>query len=443
MESANPFEGIPELVLVLAVVLLAAKVGGEVVERVFKQPAVLGELIAGVVISPVALGGWEVGPIGPLVEAQEGILPVRSELFFVAQLAAVVLLFEAGLQTNKAQFFKYVRPASFVAFGGVVVPFMLGVFATTWFGFASFDSARELLPALFVGAAMTATSVGITARVLGDIKRINTPEGVTVLGAAVVDDVIGVMALSVIVGISDHGTISGGSVLLLIFKAVGFWLGLTLIGSLLSHHISRAVSAFRSAGAHVAVALALALLAAAAAEVSAGLAMIIGSYSLGLALSNTELRQRIEEPMRHINYFIVPLFFAVVGMQVDFTTFASSDTGSVVKVVLFTGVICALAIVGKVFGAGLPALAVGFNRHGATRIGLGMLPRGEVGLIVAGIGLGAGAVTQQIFGVVVVMTIVTTVLATLLIGPAFKRSESGLRSHDAPDGDSKRGRASR
>lgn len=437
MEHASPLERVAELVLQLAVILIAAKIGGELVERLLKQPAVIGELAAGILISPFALGGLEIGAIGPLfqtVHTDSGAdLPVAAELFFFAQLAAVVLLFEAGLETNRQQFFRYVRPATVVAMGGVIVPFVLGVLITVWFGYASFGSAKELVPALFVGAVMTATSVGITARVLSDIRKLDTPEGVTVLGAAVVDDVLGIIILSVVVGISAEGTVSGGSVLTILVKAVGFWLGLTVLGSIAAPWISKAVTVFKGAGASVAIALALAFIAAGLAETSAGLAMIIGSYSIGLALSNTDLKHRIEAPMRQINFFLVPVFFGVIGMQVDFTSFSAGEGGSLIKAVLFTAAICVAAIAGKLLGAGLPALAVGFNRTGAARIGVGMLPRGEVALIVAGIGLGAGAISQDEFGVAIVMTIITTVAAPSLLVAAFKRPGSGLKAGAAVD----------
>lgn len=439
MDTVTPLERVAELALDLAIILVAAKIGGEIAERLLKQPAVLGELAAGILISPFALGGWHIGSLAPLFEVQgEGVaaLPVASELYFIAQIAAVVLLFQAGLETNRQQFFRYVRPATIVAMGGVILPFVLGMMATVWFGYANFHSLRELIPGLFVGATMTATSVGITARVLADMRKLDTPEGVTVLGAAVVDDVLGIIILAIVVGIYDQGTISGGSLALIFVKAVGFWLGLTVIGSFLAVHISNWVSWFKGSGSSVAIALAMAFLAGAVAESSAGLAMIIGSYSIGLALSATELKHRIEEQMRHINYFMVPLFFVVIGMQVDFTSFggggdSGAAAGSVLKVALFTVVICLLAIFSKVAGCGLPALGVGFNRKGAMRIGIGMLPRGEVALIVAGIGLGSGVITRFEFGVVIVMTVVTTVLAPVFLVPAFKKPGSGLRKGEA------------
>jgi len=170
----------------------------------------------------------------------------------------------------------------------------------------------------------------------------------------------------------------------------------------------------------------LAFIASAVAEIYFGLAMIIGAYTMGLALSSTELKHQVEESMRSVNNFLVPIFFVVIGMQVDFTAFGAGET-SLTDSVIFAVVLTVFAVISKIVGSGVPALFVGFNRTGATRVALGMLPRGEVALIVAGIGLTAGVIGQDIFGVAIVMTVVTTVLAPVFLIPAF-RGGSGLKS---------------
>ena len=424
----SPLAVVAELILLLAVILVAAKVGGEVSERYLKIPPVLGELGAGILISPFLLGGihWFGG--GAIFEvAHDGSgLPVEPQLFFVAQLAAVVLLFEAGLETDRDKFMKYVRPATAVAAGGVILPFLMGFAATVLLGFADMDSIEGMIPALFVGAIMTATSVGITARVLADIRRLDSPEGVTILAGAVVDDVLGIIILAIVVGIAEEGTVTAGSIGVIFLKAVGFWLGLMIIGSIVSKYISNFVLWFKSAGAALVLALALAFIASAVAEIYFGLAMIIGAYTMGLALSSTELKHQVEDSMRSVNNFLVPIFFVVIGMQVDFTAFGAGET-SLGSALLFAFVLTVFAVISKVVGAGLPALFVGFNRIGATRVALGMLPRGEVALIVAGIGLTSGVIGQDVFGVAIVMTVVTTVLAPVFLIPAFKGG-SGLKN---------------
>jgi Kef-type K+ transport system membrane component KefB len=424
----SPLAVVAELILLLSVILVAAKIGGEVSERYLKIPPVLGELGAGILISPFLLGGihwFGGGAIFELPHDSSG-LPVEPQLFFIAQLAAVVLLFEAGLETDREQFMKYVRPATAVAAGGVILPFVMGFGATVLLGFASMDSIEEMLPALFVGAIMTATSVGITARVLADIRKLDSAEGVTVLAGAVVDDVLGIIILAIVVGISEEGEVTAGSIGLIFLKAVGFWLGLLVIGSLVSRYISRGVLWFKSAGGALVLALALAFIASAVAEIYFGLAMIIGAYTMGLALSSTDLKHEVEGSMRSVNNFLVPIFFVVIGMQVDFTAFGAGDT-SLASAIIFAVVLTVFAVISKLVGSGVPALFVGFNRVGATRIALGMLPRGEVALIIAGIGLTSGVIGKDIFGVAIVMTVVTTVIAPVFLIPAFKGG-SGLKS---------------
>ncbi|MEK7873821.1 MAG: cation:proton antiporter, partial [Chloroflexota bacterium] len=240
---------VTRLVLELAVILVAAKLGGEIALRFFKTPPILGELMVGVLIGPFALGAIPLpllGPLFPLPQTTSGapiLVPVSSELYSFAQVASIVLLFVAGLETDSRQFFRYAGPASVVAMGGVIAPFFLGAGATVLFGFASSLMDPH---ALFMGAVMTATSVGITARVLADLKRLDSPEGVTILGAAVVDDVLGILVLTIVVGIASSGTISVSSIGVVTAKAVLFWGGLTGGAFLLSSRISKLLLKFKT-----------------------------------------------------------------------------------------------------------------------------------------------------------------------------------------------------
>jgi Kef-type K+ transport system membrane component KefB len=416
-------EFVTRLVFQLAAILVAAKLGGELFERYLKMPAVLGELAAGIAIGPFALGGIDVPGLGPLFAhlAVEGggerlAIPVSEGLWSIAQMGSIVLLFMAGLETDLRQFLRYVRPASMVAAGGVVFPFVFGVVLTVAFGFA--DSYGDVR-ALFVGAVMTATSIGITVRVLGDLRRLTSPEGVTILGAAVLDDVIGILVLTIVVGLHTTGDLSVFSIGIVALKAFGFWIGLTGIGILLSRRISALLGWFQVSGAAAALAMAIAFLAAGLAE-SFGLAMIIGAFSIGLALSGTELAHKLDAPLKAVYSVLVPIFFVVMGMLVDVSAMGG--------VLLFGAAITALAIVGKVLGSGLPALLAGFNRHGALRIGVGMLPRGEVALIMAGIGFSKGILGADLFGVAIMMTVVTTAIAPPVLAGLFRSGPAGSRA---------------
>ena len=419
-------ETVVQLLIQLAVILLAAKVAGELTARFLKLPTVLAEVAVGVVIGPFALGAIDIPGFGPLfpiplVDGAPSVIPVSSELFALAQIGSIILLFAIGLETNLRQFLRYAGPASAVALGGVAVPFALGAGATVLFGFAG-EGGFSSPEALFMGAVMTATSVGITARVLADLRRLDQPEGVTILAAAVVDDVLGILVLTVVVGASATGSFSVGNLGVVAVKAIGFWLGLTAVGIWTAPYIERLINHFRVPGAGLVLMLALAFLAAGMAEL-AGLAFIIGAFSIGLALSTTELGHRVEEETAGISQFLVPVFFVVMGMLVD--------VGSMLNAVVFGLVLSVLAILSKVFGCGVPALATGFNFLGSTRIGVGMTPRGEVALIIAGIGLSQGIIGQDLFGVSIMMTIITTLIAPVVLIRLFGIGGAGLRRGDS------------
>ncbi|MFQ6102841.1 MAG: cation:proton antiporter [Candidatus Glassbacteria bacterium] len=435
MHENNLLEITTHLVLQLAVILFAAKIAAEIFVRYLKQPAVLGELIVGMILGPYALGSLIPVPgmseglntLFPLPNSMGGshavTVPVSNELWVIGQIAVVILLFIAGLETDLDQFIRYGFRALVIAIGGVIAPFLLGAYATVAFGFAA--SIMDPV-SLFMGAIMTATSVGITARVLSDIGKIATPEGVTILAGAVVDDVLGILVLAIVVSISKAGAVSTSAIGLLALKAFGFWLGLTTVSILMAKLIARALEALKTEGASMTLALGLCFLIAAITELF-GLAMIIGAYMIGLALSNTEIAERLEESLRSIYHAFVPIFFVVMGMLVDFRAMQSA--------ILFGVVISILAIISKVFGCGIPALGVGFNMAGSFRIGIGMLPRGEVALIIAGVGLASGVIDNTIFGVSIMMTFVTTLMAPIILVPIFKRGGHGRRVQESSDSD--------
>ncbi|MCY4365120.1 MAG: cation:proton antiporter [Chloroflexi bacterium] len=410
------------LLIQVAIILAAAKIAGELATRFLKIPAVLAELGVGVAIGPFALGGMSFFGVGPLfpvpiVDGKPALIPVGNELFALAQIGSVVLLFAIGLETNLRQFLKYAGPATAVALGGVLLPFALGVSATVLFGFDG-GGGWTSPQALFMGAILTATSVGITARVLADLHRLDDPEGVTIIAAAVVDDVLGIMVLTVVVGISTVDDFTLGTLGWISFKAIGFWLALTVVGILIAPYLEKVLEKFSSTSALMCIPLALALLAAGLAEYF-GLAFIIGAFSIGLALSTTRLGHLVEAAMLGIVDFLVPVFFVVMGMLVDVPAMQSG--------IVFGLVISVLAIFSKVVGSGGPALASGFNMRGSARIGVGMMPRGEVALIIAGIGLSAGIIGQDLFGVSILMTVLTTLIAPTILVPLFRSGGSGVR----------------
>lgn len=431
-----------KIVLILfqvAGMLVAAKLLGWLAEKV-KIPGVIGELMAGVIIGPYLLGHLIPVPLGaghwaPLFPAPVGgEWPVNDVVWTFAQIASIVLLFVTGLHTDLKQFLKYVGPATLVAVAGLVIPFALGaavVYVPMFSRLADPDGGDVMVSALFVGAILAATSIGITARVLGDVGKLDTAEGVTILGAAVLDDVLGIIALAVVGGIAAAKSGAGealsmGGVLLIAGKAFGFWIGLTVGVLVFAKRIERLIGRVNYSGAMLGLGLALAMVCSGAAE-SVGLAFIIGAYSVGLGLSRTKLAHKLMEALEPVGDFFVPIFFAALGMLVNVGAMFSSW-----PVVLFGLAVTAAAVVGKLVGCGAAALPGGFNLRGAYRIGLGMLPRGEVALIVAGIGLSSGMVGEVVFGVSIMMTLVTTIVAPILLVPAFARGGSGRRKPEVP-----------
>ena len=407
------------LVFQLAVIIIASRILGFVFERYLKQPRVLGELVSGMIIGPYALGQLHIGMIHqPLFEIGQGAIPVSPLLYGFASVASVVLLFLAGLETDLPTFLRFSVAGTTVGLGGVVGSFLFGAFAGVLF---LPDVHTVMHPtALFLGTVSTATSVGITARILSEKRQMGSPEGVTVLAAAVLDDVIGIILLAVVVGITragGGGAVDWGQIGTVAAKAFGFWIGCTLLGILIAPWLTRRLKQFHSMELIGSVAFGLALLLAGLAE-SVGLAMIIGAYVVGLSLSQTDVAGEIREKMEGLYEFMVPIFFAVMGMMVNFEALSQSIGFGI----LFT----MAAALGKVLGCALPSLVNGFNLRGAARIGAGMLPRGEVTLIVAGVGVFPGGVGQDLFGVAVLTMLISSVAAPPLL-VATLRGGSGYR----------------
>ncbi len=409
------------LMLQLALIIIAARIGGEIFERFLKQPAVLGELAAGMLIGPYALGPYlGVLGIGPLFPLLDGSFPVSGELYGIATVASIILLFMVGLETDFYKFMRYAGPGAAVGVGGVLGSFITGDLIYVWYSGDSFMSPA----ALFMGTVSTATSVGITARVLSEKKKLDSAEGTTILAGAVIDDVLGILILAVVGGVAAAAAMGDGngvnwlSIGLIAVKAFGFWLVATVLGILVSGKLASFMLSFRTAGAPVALGVGFALLMAGIAE-SFGLAMIIGAYSMGLSLSKEEISHLLETKLRPLYACFVPVFFAVMGMLVNFE--------AMLNAVWFGLLYSVIAVFSKVLGSGLPCFFVGFNLLGSTRIGIGMLPRGEVALIVAGVGISQGYIGQDMFGVVIMMTLITTVIAPPVLVRLFSIQKTGVK----------------
>jgi len=430
-EASTITETITCLVFQLAVIIFAVRVFGKLSSKV-GIPSVLGELLAGIVIGPYALGAI------PFLGFPHGLFPeftqhlsVHPTLYAFAQVAAIILLFSSGLETDLSLFLKYSVSGGIIGIGGVIVSFVLGDLAAIYIlKFLEPETVHTFFDneCMFLGIMSTATSVGITARILSDKKKMDSPEGVTILAAAVFDDVLGIVLLAVVMGIvsaSKGGAMpTGGEIGLIAGKAIGIWLVATLACVLLAKYIARFVRFFGGTFDFSIAALGVALVLAGVFE-KQGLAMIIGAYTTGLALSKTDIAPVIQERIHGLYKFFVPLFFAVTGMSVQVTQLC--DKTVIIAGLGFT-VIC---IISKLLGCGLPSLCLGFNMKGGFRIGAGMIPRGEVALIVAGIGLSAGIVDQQLFGIVIMMTLLTTLVAPPILNVSLGIKGRGTRKEAA------------
>jgi Kef-type K+ transport system membrane component KefB len=399
---------IPNLFLILAAILIAAKLFGEVAQR-FGQPAVLGELVAGVL-----LGGSVFGVIPP-----DG--PIAEVVRVLAELGIVLLLFEIGLDTDLKQMFKVGAASLSVATVGVMLPFLLGFLYWSYAPHPGSDAGGELSTvAIFVGATLTATSVGITARVLSDLRRMHTQEARIIIGAAVIDDVIGLVILSVVSALAAGSSLSTLDVLRVFAVAVGFLIVAVVAGRFLVPRLFDLVVRMRVRYVLLVFAVAFALGLSAVSSL-AGSALIIGAFAAGLILSGTNQFDTIEREVRPVASIFAPIFFVSVGASVNLRLLDPARDGSA-GILGVAAAITVLAILGKV-AAGWAAPWVPFRR---LVVGVGMVPRGEVGLIFADIGRRSGILNEAVFGAILLMVMATTFVAPpglkLLFGPSQPES---------------------
>ena len=382
---------IPEFLFVLVAILLAAKLLGELAEKV-RQPAVLGELLAGVL-----LGASLFGVLQPSA-------PRMHVIHLMADIGVILLLFQIGLETNLPRLLK-VGPASMmVASAGVALPFVMGYGVARALGL-------QTLPAVVCGAALTATSVGITARVLSDLGRLQEPESQIVLGAAVIDDIIGLIILAVVAQIMAGSGLTLPSVALTTANAFGFVVAVVVLGRFVIPPLFELLSRVGREETLATTALAFALLVAFLANL-AGSAHIVGAFAAGLVIGPTRHAQVVQHGVLRLSMLFVPIFFVWVGAAVDVRTFADP------QVLVIGGSLITVAVFGK-FLAGFSPI---WFKGSKTVIGVGMIPRGEVGLIFAQMGLTSGVLSTGLFSALTLMVMVTTFLAPPLLKLLFPPS---------------------
>lgn len=388
------------VLLTLFIMLVAAKMMAELFERL-RQPAVAGEILAGVVIGPSLLGWAAPSEITSLL----------------AEIGVIFLLFTVGLETKPASIFKVGKQAAVVAVLGAVAPLLGGWLLMKGWGTTSIE-------ALFVGTAMVATSVGITARVLSGMGLLDAPTARIILGAAVIDDILGLLVLAIVSSMAA-GTVNYVEILTTAGLAIGFTAFVALVGAPVVTRVAPSVERMRSGQGIFIFGLVLCLgLSVAASYI--GVAAIIGAFLAGMALAEaTEGNPKVHRQMSGVTEFLVPFFLVNIGMQLRLDVFRSS---SVIALCLLVTLV---AIVTKLLGCGLGALNLGLRR--AAQVGMGMVPRGEVGIIVAQIGLSLAVIGAELYGVVLFMAVATTLVAPPFLKLLYANEVAAREEIGPPD----------
>jgi Kef-type K+ transport system membrane component KefB len=397
-----------QLLLALIAIFAAAKICGELAERI-GQPAVLGELLGGVIVG---------------VSGLRLVQPHDTTIHLLSELGVIILLFIIGLETDLGRLLSVGGSATAVAVVGVALPFAAGAAVGQALGFPT-------MVAVFLGASLTATSVGITARVLSDLGHLQDDESQIILGAAVVDDVIGLVLLTLVGTLAEGGDLRAWSVVRVVVIAFGFVILAIVIGSLLAPRLIRLIERIDIARGLFFASMMFAFLLAYLAQ-RVGSAMIIGSFAAGLVLARCRQAKQIEREVHDIGQFFVPIFFVVVGAAIDVTSLNPLHPDSR-RYLLIGLVLTAVAVIGKVI-AGFVTLRRGVKR---IIIGVGMIPRGEVGLIFAQIGLSSRLLNEGLYSAVAMMVLLTTLmtpplLRILLVRRAAELAVTGDLVMEAP-----------
>jgi Kef-type K+ transport system membrane component KefB len=378
-----------EKTLIQIALLLAATKTGGIISRKLKMPEVLGALIAGVILGPVILNAVQ----------------YDDNIKLLSNLGVILLMFLAGLETNAEEFKKAGKSSFIIAVMGILVPLVLGTLCAFLF-------YGNLIENIFIGVILTATSVSITVETLTELGKLNTRAGINILGAAVIDDILGLILISVILATSGSGS-SGGSSLIMTLSGIGiFCAGAILAIVFLPKLLNKLTKNMQPNAAFLTFALAAALLMAFTAE-KLGIAAITGSYLFGLLLSQFAHKEYLERNVKAISTgFLSPIFFASIGIEANLTGFN-------LKVLAITLVMFLVAVFGKVVGCGIAARFFKMSRSESVQIGVGMISRGEVAIITANIGLQNHIISQEVFVPTIIVVILTTVITPILLKLAF------------------------
>jgi Kef-type K+ transport system membrane component KefB len=383
----------------LGILLFAAKLMAELFHKV-KLPIVLGELLAGIIVGPFALGAL------PLING-EPLVVLDETVRHVGEIAAVVILFIAGLEITPREFLRGGVAAFTVGSLGVIVPFFVGYYAFAAFGI-------EALQSILIATALTATSIAISIQVLTELGRMQSKEARLILGSAIVDDILAIAALSVVVTMVQTGNTEPAilDITLLIMQVLGTFAAILVVSVLVIPRVLHTERLWKSRGSLEGIVTA-AFFAAAGIAAFLGLSPIVGAFAIGMAVASTRIIKQVHEYVDKLQIIFAPLFFAIIGAQVDLR-------GVNLDVLFIAGIMIAIAVVTKLIGTGLPSLIFLKERTKAMRVGIGMISRGEVGLIVAGVGVSSGALSNDIYTAVIIMVAATTIITPIWLKLAYK-----------------------
>jgi Kef-type K+ transport system membrane component KefB len=388
------------VLITLAVLLFAAKIFAEIFNKL-RLPVVLGELTAGIIMGPFAIGSIPIFDGKPLVILNETVLQI-------GEIAGIVILFIAGLEITPREFLRGGAASFTIGACGVIVPFFLGYYIFTIYGLQGLQS-------ILVATALTATSVAITVSVLTELGKMQTKEAKIILGAAIVDDILAIAVLSVVVTMVQTGNMAPNiiDILFLILKILGIFAALLIGAIIIIPRLLHAERLWKARGSIEGIVTA-SFFGASAIAAAVGLSPIVGAFSVGMAVASTKIIKRVEEYVDKLEIIFAPLFFAIIGAQVNLT-------GVNLDVLYLSGIIIIVAIVSKLAGCGLPALIFLRNKSKAIKVGIGMISRGEVGLIVAGIGVTAGVLSSNIYTTVIIMVAVSTLVTPIWLKRAYSK----------------------
>jgi len=396
------------IIISLAVLLFAAKLFAELFHRI-KMPVVLGELLAGIIVGPFALGGLPIFNGEPLVILDETVK-------HIGEIAAIVILFIAGLEITPREFLRGGAASFTVGSLGVILPFFVGYYVFTAFGL-------KALEAMLIATALTATSIAITVQVLTELGKMQTKEARLILGAAIVDDILAIAALSVVITMVQTGDTTPEimDITFLILKILGLFVVLLIGSILIIPRILHVERLWRSEGSIEGIATA-AFFGAAGIAAFIGLSPIVGAFSVGMAVASTRVIKQVEEYVSKLGIIFAPLFFAIIGAQVNLR-------GINIEVLYLSGIIISIAIITKLIGCGLPALIFLKEKNNAIKVAIGMISRGEVGLIVAGVGVSSGALSTDIYTTIIIMVAVTTIITPVWLKMVYRKDRRSTDSN--------------